>query len=250
MRFKEFILEAKTYRDDNGNVTVYHISSEGDIKQFSPKVNKILREPVTFFSPSYKSIFQDWAYYVMYRKNKNDIKRSDEQHFKNLYLYTVKIPKDVYKDSVKFMDKKFEEDERQSMGFWAWGSQIALTKEQLELVNIIKVQKLTEQEIKKINSYIYKSQSQDINYSFDLSYLKKQPKNWLNEFHIKLKEEIPKKSNEDIKEKLESLEKSLKRLRINFLKNGNITIKDIGDIDKNEVKKIENSFNTLISKRI
>ena len=250
MRFKEFLLESKTYRDDHGNVTVYHISSEGDIKQFSPKVNKILREPVTFFSPSYKSIFQDWAYYVMYRKSKNDIKRSDEQHFKNLYLYTVKIPNNIYKDSINYMNKKYDEDESKSYGFWAWGSQIALTAEQLKHVNIIKVKKLSEQEISKINSYIQHSQTPDINYSFDLSYLKKQPKNWLNDFHIKLKEEIPKKTNDDIKDKLEKLEKDLKRLRLSFLKNGNVTILDIKDVDKNEVKKIENSFNILISKRI
>lgn len=248
MRFKQFLLESKTHRDENGNVTIYHISSEGDIKQFNPKVNKILKEPVTFFSPSYKSIFKDWAYYVMYRKSRNDIKRNDDQHYKNLYLYTVKIPKDVYKDSIDFMNKQYDNDKTKNIGFWCWGAQIALTKEQLKYIKIIKVQKLTEQEIRKINSYIQNSQSQDINYNFDLSYLTKQPKNWLNDFHIKLKEEIPKKSNENIRHKLEDLDKELKRLRIKFLNNGYITIKDIKDIDKNEFKKIENSFNTLINK--
>ncbi len=249
MGFKEFLLEGKTYRDENGNVTVYHISSEGDIKQFTPKVNKFLKEPVTFFSPSYKSIFRDWAYYVMYRKSRNDIKRNDDQHYKNLYLYTVKIPKDVYKDSIDFMNKRYDDDETKSIGFWGWGSQIALTKDQLKYIKIIKVQKLTEQEIKKINSYIHNSQLQDINYDFDLSYLKKQSKNWLNDFHIKLKEEILKKSNEEIKEKLQDLDKDLKRLRIKFLSNGYITIKDIKDVDKDEFKNIENSFNVLIKNR-
>jgi len=248
MGFREFY-ESKTERDTNQFVTVYHISPEGDIKHFRPKVNRILKDEVVFFSPSFHSLIVDWAPYVKYRRGKTRRGIHDNtDSYKTLYLYTVKIPKSVYKDAMTYMNKKYDEDTTTDgdPGFWYWGSQIALTKDQLETIKISNVRKLTTSEYHKL----YKSENfnnrNSSNYKLlDLSSLKKLPKDWLNVFHIKLLETIyDLDKTKQSSEKFQKLNERLMRIR---LKCGfsNCVIIPTKDVDKTEFEKIEREFQSI-----
>lgn len=193
-----------------------------------------------FFSKSYKSVIEDWSPYVKFKKP------GDDQSYKNLYLYTVVVPKKIYDVAENYMNDKFKEDSVGHPGFWAWGVQTAFTKDLLEHVKIIKVEKIDENEYFKRhkdlkNTYINKI---SIYPNFDLSSLRKKPKNWLNDFHIKLVSEIEKTKNED----LIKLNNELIRLRLNLNQNGRVTEKDINDVSKKDVEKIINSYEKIISK--
>ena len=249
--YNGYVYESKTNRDSN-DIKLYHVSPQGDIHRFTPKISKVFKEPVTFFSPSYKSLVEDWMPYVLGKRSKTA--DADKRYFSKIYLYTISVPREVYNQALKRYNDKYEEMNGEPFGFWSWGQQVALNAEELKAVKIISVKQLNQSNFnseyqKQRNSSFNKYRLVDNN--LNLQKLKNMPHNWLNEFNIKLLEKIDEyalknKSTTYLKE----LKKELYNIRTKSNDNPNLggSILEPQEIDKKKFNEIANKFNTYIKK--
>ena len=148
----------KTYRDDRSTKILYHVSPNR-LTRLSPR-SSFMGVSGSYVTDSYKSIIQDWSYYVMNKKHKhhplglrweelweesralpeddprqeeiniqieklrdsmeNDAYKKSIEGYKTLYVHKLECPSKIYKEAVDFFNKKYEENATMD-NFGFWG---------------------------------------------------------------------------------------------------------------------------------
>jgi len=142
------------HQKDKKNIYLWHISPDRHnvLKPRSRMGKEDYSYTGLYFTPSFKSLLQDWMSYISGKKVKREDRHSNDPNYayETLFIHKVSVPEWVLKESYKRQKQTFNiEDARgeASFGFWGWGQQVFIPEDLLNHVSIIDIKNYSYDEL-------------------------------------------------------------------------------------------------------